>query len=186
MTGDVLESMPRADRQRVVRQALAEALQLTRLQVGVLVRMEEADQAGDDAAVLRYHAELDDIMSRLAVIDRVRTGARTNLPNETELSCSACGAITEPVYETPRLLGYTCGACGWSGDDPAAQIERRTDEARDFAAKTVQRAAPALRDAMETLGHRGKKERQEGMTALAALDENLQQAASRLRTAARD
>ncbi|MGD0555249.1 MAG: hypothetical protein ABSA93_09750 [Streptosporangiaceae bacterium] len=184
MTSDVLESLALADRQQAVRRALAEALQLTRLQVGVLVRLEEADEAGDVAAVLRYHAELDDLMTRLTTVDRVRTGVRAELPDETDLSCSACGAVTEPLYETPRLLGYTCGACGWTGDDPAVQAERRDEEAKDFAAKTVQRSVPALRDAMETLNHRGKKERQQGTAALAALHENLEQAAKRLRAAA--
>jgi hypothetical protein len=167
VTSDVLESLALADRQQAVRRALAEALQLTRLQVGVLVRLEEADEAGDVAAVLRYHAELDDLMTRLTTVDRVRTGVRAELPDETDLSCSACGAVTEPLYETPRLLGYTCGACGWTGDDPAVQAERRDEEAKDFAAKTVQRSVPALRDAMETLNHRGKKERQQGTAALA-------------------
>jgi hypothetical protein len=176
VTSDVLESLALADRQQAVRRALAEALQLTRLQVGVLVRLEEADEAGDVAAVLRYHAELDDLMTRLTTVDRVRTGVRAELPDETDLSCSACGAVTEPLYETPRLLGYTCGACGWTGDDPAVQAERRDEEAKDFAAKTVQRSVPALRDAMETLNHRGKKERQQGTAALAALHENLEQA----------
>jgi len=183
VTSDVLESLALVDRQQAVRQALAEALQLTRLQVGVLVRLDEANEAGDEPAALRYHAELDDLMTRLTTIDRVRTGVQPELPDGTDLSCSACGAITEPVYETPRLLGYTCGACGWTGDDPAVQAERRSEEAKDFAAKTVQRSVPALRDAMETLSRRGKKDRQEGAAALAGLRESLEQAAKRLRAA---
>lgn len=176
--------MAASERRRVVRRALAEALQLTRLQVGVLVRLEQADEAGDDAAVLRYHAELDDLMTRLAVIDRVRTGVRTELPDETELSCAACGAVTEPEYETPRLLGYTCGACGWRGDDPEVQEERRRAEALESAAKTVERAVPALEDALIILDRRGKKARADGVAALRSVHETLDQAGKRLRASA--
>lgn len=40
--------MAAGEQHRVVRRALAEAPRLTRLQVGVLVRLEQADEAGDD------------------------------------------------------------------------------------------------------------------------------------------
>jgi hypothetical protein len=182
VTSDVLE----ADRQRTVRRALAEALQLTRLQVGVLVRLDEADQAGDDAAVLRYHAELDDLMTRLTVLDRVRTGMSGHIPDETDLSCAACGAIAEPVYETPRLLGYQCGACGWTGEDPAIVAERRYDEARDSAAAATERALTGLKDATESLNQRGKRAHQEGLATLDTVRETLTQAVNRLRAATRD
>lgn len=182
MTSEVLET----ERQRTVRRALAEALQLTRLQVGVLVRLDEADEAGDEGAVLRYHAELDDLMTRLAIIDRVRTGVHGQIPDRTDLSCAACGAIAEPAYETPRLLGYQCGACGWTGDDPSVVAERRYDEARDFAAGATERALAGLQDAMETLSQRGKKAQQEGLAALDTVRETLDQATRRLRAATPD
>jgi hypothetical protein len=182
VTSDVLD----IDRQHAVRRALAEALQLTRLQVGVLVRLDQADEAGDEAAVLRYHAELDDLMTRLTVIDLVRTGVRGPLSAETDLSCAACGAIAEPVYETPRLLGYKCDACEWTGDDPSVVADRRYDEARDFAAAATERALVGLKDAMETFSQRGKKAQQEGMAALDTVRETLDQATKRLRAAAKD
>jgi hypothetical protein len=181
VTSDVLDT----DRQGAVRRALAEALQLTRLQVGVLVRLDEADEAGDEAAVLRYHAELDDIMTRLSIIDRVRSGVRGPLSDETDLSCAACGAIAEPVYETPRLLGYKCDACDWMGDDPSVVADRRHDEARDFAAGATERALVGLKDAMETLTRRGRKAQQEGLAALDTVRETLDQATKRLRAAAK-
>jgi hypothetical protein len=182
VTSEVLET----ERQRTVRRALAEALQLTRLQVGVLVRLDEADEAGDEGAVLRYHAELDDLMTRLAIIDRVRTGVDGQIPDRTDLSCSACGAIAEPLYETPRLLGYQCGACGWTGDDPSVAAERRYQEARDFAAGATERALVGLKDAMETLSRRGKKAQQEGLATLDTVRETLDQATRRLRAATPD
>lgn len=179
MTSDVLET----DRHRTVRRALADALQLTRLQVGVLVRLDEADEAGDEAAVLRYHAELDDLMTRLSILDRVRSGVRDQIPDEIDLGCAACGAVAEPVYETPRLLGYRCDACGWTGDDPSVVAERRYDEARDFAAGATERALTGLNDAMETLSRKGKKAQQEGLAALDTVRETLDQATRRLRAA---
>lgn len=70
---------PGAGRHRAVRRALADALQLARLQIHVLVRLEDADKAGDDEAVLNCHVELDHIMARIAEAEQVRIGARAEL-----------------------------------------------------------------------------------------------------------
>jgi hypothetical protein len=62
-----------------VRRALADAAALAQLQVDVLVRLNEADRAGDDGAVLRCHAELDHVMARMAEAELVRTGPSGHL-----------------------------------------------------------------------------------------------------------
>ncbi len=70
---------------RAVRQALAQALELARLQVGLLERLEQADQAGDEDAVLRGHAELDHVMTRMAEAEQVRTGTLAALAEGSDL-----------------------------------------------------------------------------------------------------
>jgi hypothetical protein len=164
-----------------VRRALADALQLARLHAEVLVRLDEADRAGDDETVLCCHAELDHVMARVAEAERVRTGARGALPGENDLICAGCGAAAEPLYETPRLLGYRCTRCGWAGDHPAAQAERRRAEAKDAATAAVERAVDAIADTLVMLGHRGKKAREESMSALRELHEDLAAVDRRIR-----
>ncbi len=171
------------ERHRAVRRALADELQLARLQADVLVRLDEADRAGDDEAVLRCHAELDHVMAGIAEAELVRSGSRADQPGGNDLICAGCGAAAEPVYQPPRLLGYTCTHCGWSGDDPAAQAERRRAEARDAAAAAVERAVQGVADALVILGHRGRKARDECTAALRDLHEDLATVDGRLRRA---
>jgi hypothetical protein len=174
------EPLPAAEQRRAVRQALADALRLARLQVDVLVRLKEADDAGDDEAVLRGHAELDHVMALVAETEQVRTGARVQLGPESDLTCAGCGGAAEPVYEQPRLLGYQCAGCGWAGDDPAVQDDRKRAEALAAAAAVVQPAIDGIEDAVLTLGPRGKQARADGITALRAVQEDLRAADRRL------
>jgi hypothetical protein len=175
------DCVPEQERRRAVQRALADALQLARLQADVLVRLDEADQAGDDEAVLRCHAELDHVMARMAEAERVRSGAQAAPPDENDLICAGCGAAAEPLYETPRLLGYRCTCCDWVGHDPAAEADRQRAEAKDAACAAVERAVAAIGNALATLGHRGKKARDEGIGALRVLRDDLAAADSRLR-----
>jgi hypothetical protein len=169
------------ERHRAVQRALADALQLAQLQVDVLARLSEADRAGDDEAVLRCHAELDHVTARLAEADRVRSGAPATVASDGDLTCAGCGAAAQPVYETPRLLGYRCTGCGWTGDDPAAQAERKQAQAKEAAAAAVGRAVQEIGGALATLDQRGKKAREEGIRALRLLHQDLALLAGRLR-----
>jgi hypothetical protein len=164
---------PGTEPHRAVRQALAQARELARLQVGLLERLEEADQAGDEDAVLRGHAELDHVMARMAEAEQVRTGALAALAEGSDLACAGCGAAAEPVYQAPRLLGYRCASCGWEGDDPAAHARQKRAEALDAAAATVRQAAGRIADALESLNGRGKQARAKGISALGELKEDL-------------
>ncbi|MBO0802150.1 MAG: hypothetical protein J2P25_03625 [Nocardiopsaceae bacterium] len=187
--GPLADDLSAQERQQAVRQALSEALRLARLQAEVLARLDEADQAGDDEAVLRCHAELDDVMARMAEAERVRAGARAALPQDDDLVCAGCGAAAEPMYETPRLLGYRCTRCDWQGEDPAAQAERRRLEASDAARAAIERTLKSLEDALVILdspGKRGKKAREareEGIGALRSLHDDLTAVHTRIRKA---
>jgi hypothetical protein len=165
------------DRQR----PLADALALAQLQVDVLVRLDEASQARDDEAVLRCHAELDHVMARMAEAERVRTGALVAAAEGNDLMCASCGTAAQPVYETPRLLGYRCTGCGWRGDDPAAQAKHRRDQARDAAAAAVGPTVRGIGNALAILEHRGRKSREEGIHALRLLHKDLAVVEGRLR-----
>jgi hypothetical protein len=180
MTTGYDEVLPGAERHRAVQQALADALRLARLQVEVLVRLNRADDAGDDEAVLRGHAELDHVMALVAETEQVRTGARVQPGRTEDLNCAGCGAAAEPVYEKPRLLGYQCAGCGWEGDDPAVQTERKRAEALAAAAAAIQPAIDGIEDAVLTLGPRGKQAKADGITALRAVQENLRAVDRRL------
>jgi hypothetical protein len=169
------------ERQRAVRQALAEELQLARLQADVLVRLDQADRAGDDEAVLRCHAELDHVMTGIAETERVRSGSQPARPDGNDLICAGCGGAAEPVYQTPRLLGYKCAHCGWTGDDPAAEAERRRAQAMDAAAAAVEQAVQGIADALVVLGHHGRKARDECTALLRDLHEGLATVDGRLR-----
>jgi hypothetical protein len=175
------DSVPEQERRRAVQRALADSLQLARLQAEVLVRLDEADREGDDEAVLRCHAELDHVMTRMAEAERVRVGAQAAPPGENDLICAGCGAAAEPLYETPRLLGYRCSGCDWVGHDPGADADRRRAEAKDAACAAVERAVEAAGDALAILGHRGKKARDEGIGTLRVLRDELAAVDSRLR-----
>ncbi len=169
------------ERRRAVQRALADELQLARLQADVLVRLDEADQAGDNEAVLVCHAELDHVMTRMAEAERVRGGAGAAPTDENDLICAGCGAAAEPQYETPRLLGYRCSPCGWVGDDPAAEADRRRAEAKDAACTAIEQAVASIGDALAILDHRGKKARDEGIGTLRALHDDLAAVDGRLR-----
>lgn len=177
------DSVPEQERRRAVQRALNDALQLARLQADVLVRLDQADQAGDDEEVLRCHAELDHVMTRMAEAERVRAGAQAAPPDENDLICAGCGAAAQPRYETPRLLGYRCSRCDWVGDAPAAEADRRRADARDAACEAIERAVESIGDALAVLGHRGKKARDEGMGALRVLRDDLAAVDGRLRRA---
>jgi hypothetical protein len=177
-TEGLLWTVPQQDNS-AVRRALADAAALARLQVDVLVRLNEADRAGDDETVLRCHAELDHVMARMAEAELVRTGAQAAVP-EDDLMCAGCGTAARPVYETPRLLGYRCTGCGWTGDDPAAQAQRRRTQAREAAAAAVERAVQEIGDALLILNHRSKKTRAEGIRKLRLLHKDLAAVEGRL------
>ena len=168
------------ERHRAVRRALAAARNLAQLQIEILARLEEADRAGDDEAVLRDHAELDHVMALIAETEQVRTGARSAPAGVDDLTCAGCGEAAGPVYEQPRLLGYQCAGCGWSGDDPDAQAGRKRAEALDAAAATIAPAVQALDAAVTTLGQRGKQARNQGIAALRDLEETLTAVSQRL------
>ena len=169
------------ERHRAVRRALADARNLAQLQIEILDRLDQADRAGDDETVLNCHAELDHVMALIAETEQVRTGARAVLAGANDLTCAGCGGAAEPVYAQPRLLGYHCTGCGWSGDDPDAQADRKRAEALDTAAAAIAPAAQTVEEAMATLGHRGKQARTEGLAALRELHETLATVSQRLR-----
>lgn len=87
-------------------------------------------------------------------------------------------AVELAVYETPRLQGYRCTGCGWTGDDPAAQAERKRRQAK---AAAVERAVQGIGDTLVILDHRGKKAREEGIHALRLLHRDLAVVEGRLR-----
>jgi hypothetical protein len=175
------ERLAGSERHQVVQQALADVRALARLQADVLARLEEADRVGDDETVLRCHAELDHVMARMSEADQVRTGVLAASGLGNDLACAGCGAAAEPMYEKPRLLGYQCAHCGWQGDDPAAQVERKRAEALAGAASAVERAVPLAEGALASFGQRGKRARAEGVAALRELQECLAAADRRLR-----
>jgi hypothetical protein len=175
------ERLPGAERHQVVQQALADTRALARLQADVLVRLDEADRAGDDETVLRCHAELDHVMARMSEADQVRTGVRAASAVGNDLACAGCGAAAQPVYERPRLLGYSCAHCGWQGDDPAAQTERKRAESLAAAANAVERAIPLIEEALASFGQRGKHARASGVAALRKVREDLTAVGRRLR-----
>ena len=60
-----------------MRRALADARNLAQLQIEILDRLDQADQARDDETVLSCHAELDHVMALIAETEQMRTGARS-------------------------------------------------------------------------------------------------------------
>jgi len=175
------DRLPGAERHQVVQRALVDAMELARLQADVLARLQEADRAGDDETVLRCHAELDHVMTRMFEADQVRTGVRAASAAGNDLACAGCGAAAEPVYESPRLLGYRCAHCGWQGDTPDAQAERKRAEALAAAASAVERAIPLVESAQASFAQRGKRARGEGIATLRKLHEDLAAIGRRLR-----
>jgi len=183
-TGEqVTYDIPRlgTDRHQALRQALADTLALARLQAEVLVRLEVADEAGDDESVLPCHAELDHVMARMAETEQVRAGNRPALAAWNDLMCTGCGEAAEPVYEKPRLLGYHCTHCGWGGDDPAVRDDQKRAEALGQARVAIEQAVERVGDALGILDHRGRKAKKEGGAVLRGLQADLAVLGERLR-----
>jgi hypothetical protein len=163
------------------RRAWAEALDLAHLQVEVLTQLHDADRRADDAEVRRCVAALDHVMAQVAAAEQARSNAgegEAALAADgaalDELACASCGALAQPVYDTPRLLGYRCPRCEWTADDPAAQAAQRLDAARKAAAVQVRETATAIRSALANLRQRRRKQHEQGLqdleAALASLD----------------
>ena len=192
--GQVTYDIPRpgTDRHRAVGQALADALALARLHAEVLVRLQEADEAGDDESVLLWHTELDHVMASMAETEQVRVGSRPALAAGNDLMCAGCGEAAQPVYEKPRLLGYHCTHCGWRGDDPAVRDEQKRAEALGQTRIAIEQAVERVGDALGILDHRGKlgildrrgkKAKEEGVAVLHGLQADLAALGKRLRKA---
>jgi hypothetical protein len=159
-----------------MRRAWAEALELSHLQVEVLTQLHDADRRADDAEVRRCVAALDHVMAQVAAAEQVRKnlgGDDAALDEDgaalDELACAACGALAQPVYDAPRLLGYRCARCDWTADDPSAQAAQRLDAARTAAAGEVRHAAAAIGSALANLRQRRKKQHEQGLHDLEAV-----------------
>ena len=175
-----------AERERhyALQQALADALELARLQVEVLERLHAADDRGDDEVVQRCHAQLDYVMSRVAEVEGVRRGAKQARGAISDVDCANCGAPAEPVYETPHLLGYECIKCDWTAHEPAAQELRKRAQAKDAAVTAVERAVPVIEETLDILHQRGKRAREDGINALRTVQQDLAAVDKRLRNTA--
>ena len=181
--GQATYDIPRSgtERHRAVRQALADALALARLQVEVLVRLQEADEAGDDESVLLWHTELDHVMARMAETEQVRVGSRPALTSGNGLMGAGCSEAAEPLCERPTLLGYRCRYYGWKGDDPAVRDEQKRAEALGQARIAIEQAVERVGDALGILDHRGKKAKEQGVAVLRGLQADLAALGKRLR-----
>lgn len=164
---------PGTDRHRAVRQAVADALALARLQAEVLVRLQAADEAGDDESVLLWHTELDHVMARMAETEQVRVGSRPALTSGNDLMCAGCSEAAEPLCERPTLLGYRCRYYGWKGDDPAVRDEQKRAEALGQARIAIEQAVERVGDALGILDHRGKRAKEQGVAVLRGLQADL-------------
>jgi hypothetical protein len=170
---------PSLERHYALQRALADGLQLAELQVEILQRLTAADHDGDEAAIQRYHAELGHIMSRVADVERVRTGTDPTQSEMGHVACASCGSLAEPTYETPRLLGYRC-PCGWTATDPAAQTTAKNVQAKEAAILLIDRILPTLQATQVTLGRRGKKAHQDGLSTLRRVHDELTAASNRI------
>lgn len=159
------------------------ALELARVQVEVLTELCAAEARGDQDAAQRLAKTLDDVMADVLRLDRRRHDDDPAEEESDELACSVCGAATLPRYETPRLLGYDCTSCDWSGDDPAATATAKLVEARTEAAATVGTAAEAVEEALGDLRRRGRAAHRQGLETLEATRRTLAEAAAALRRA---
>ena len=175
-----------------VRRAWADALELANLQVEVLTELQEADRRGDDVEVQRCVAALDHVMGQAEAAERVRRKLGVEAPGDDgedlddaapldEPTCVECGALAQPLYDPPRLLGYRCPRCDWTADDPAAQAARRLDAARDGAVAAIRQAAGAVEAALAGVRQRRKKQQHEqGLRDLEAVVAILDPAAKRV------
>lgn len=148
-------------------QAVADALELAALQTALLREWQDADERGDEEAVQNCDARLDHVMDQVAEIDRVRRGTRRDEAELDTVTCGGCGGIAEPTFTTPKLLGYSCRACGWTAHDPAAQDAQRADDARAAAAEAVVHQTDEIAAALADLEHR--KLRARGLDTLRAV-----------------
>lgn len=177
----VEESAYPADYSPSLRRAWAEALDLANLQVEVLTQLHDADRRGDDAEVRQHVAALDHVMEQIAAADRVRRNLREDVATADEPACAVCGALAEPVYDPPRLLGYRCPRCEWTADDPVSQAAGRLDTARDAAIDAIRQASGAVGAALGNVRQRRKKQQHEqGLRDLEAVRATLDAAAKRV------
>src|ERR1700761_7133906 len=174
---------PGTDRHRAVGQAVADALALARLQAEVLVRLQAADEAGDDESVLLWHTELDHVMARMAETEQVRVGSRPVRAAGNDLMRVGCGEAAQPVYEKPRLLGYRCTHCGWEGDNPAVRDGQKRAEALGQTRIAIEQAVERVGEPLGILDRRGKKAKEEGVAVLHGLQADLAALGKRLRKA---
>lgn len=161
------------------------ALELARVQVDVLTELCTADSRGDQEAAQRLSQTLDDVMADVLRVDRRRHDADPAEETSYELACSVCGAATLPRYETPRLLGYGCTGCDWTGHDPVATATAKVTETRTEAAAAVAPAAAAIEEAVTDLQRRGRAAHRQGLDALEQTRRTLTEAADALRRAER-
>lgn len=154
-----------------LRRAVRDALELARLQVQVLTELRDAEVRGDEEGVARAHLSMDRVMADVVRVEEVRSGRVEADGDEggvaDELACGGCGAMAEPRYTRPRLLGYSCPQCGWKSHDPAAQAEEKFVEARDDACAKLGKAVAVLDRATPEL--RGRKSAR--LRGVAAVDE---------------
>lgn len=174
-----------------VRRAWADALELANLQVEVLTQLHDADQRGDDVEVQRCVAALDHVMDQVAEAERVRGKLGGDAPPDAsegfqesatldEPSCAECGALTQPVFDPPRLLGYRCPHCHWTADDPAAQAAGKLDAARDAAISAIRPAPGTIGKALAGVRQRRKKQHEQGLRDLEAVAASLDTAVKRV------
>lgn len=173
------------------RRAWAGALELANLQVEVLTQLHDADQRGDDVEVQRCVAALDHVMGQVAAAERVRGKLGADGPPDAgegwedsaaldEPACVECGALTQPVFDPPRLLGYRCPHCHWTADDPAAQAAGKLDAARDAAISAIRPAPAAIEKALAGVRQRRKKQHEQGLRDLEAVAASLDTAVKRV------
>lgn len=165
------------------RRAWADALELANLQVAVLTQLHDADRRGDDAEVRRCVAALDHVMAQVAAAERARKNLSEDEAALEELACVGCGALAQPIYDAPRLLGFRCPRCEWTADDPVGQAAQRLDAAKDAAAGQVRHAAPAIGAALVNLRQRRKKRHEHSLHDLEAVMASLDATAKRVRRA---
>jgi hypothetical protein len=167
-----------------LRRAWADALELANLQAEVLTQLHDADRRGDDAEVQGHVAALDHVMEQVAAAERVRGNLSADLAALDEPTCVSCGALAQPVYAAPRLLGHRCPRCDWTADDPVSLAAGRLDAAKDAATDVIRQASEAIGAALGNVRERRKKQQHEqGLRELEAALANLDTATRRVRRA---
>ena len=149
---------------------------LARALAGVLADLDEAGRDGAAAQAAGCHAQADHLMAELAEADEVRHGVRDRTAG---LDCAACGSVAEPVIDT-QLVGWRCPVCSWHGEEPAVHDQRRRAKAADALIDACATALTGLDAALDDLGHRDKRRRQQAITRLSDLRTELTTAHSRV------